>query len=159
MWRHTHILKIDTCHILHISQHVLINYVRDFFNRCLYISNASRSARPVPTTTTQENIESVERIVMGDRQISVRWVPKFLTPLQRVNRVECCLELLHNDESNPSNFSAVSLLEVSRGWVHYYDPLSKLGSNIWKKQEERTPAQPKEHRSVGKETVCCSLMM
>ena len=79
--------------------------------------DAPRSGRP-PTTTTDENIKAVEHIVMRDRQISVRrvadelnipktivheimsnhlgmrkvcirWVPKFLTPLQRVSRVEC----------------------------------------------------------------------
>ena len=35
--------------------------------------NASRSGRPT-TTTTEENIKAVERIVMCDRQISVRRV-------------------------------------------------------------------------------------
>ena len=71
------------------------------------------------TITADENIQAVERIVMRDRHISVRrldyelsiptttvyqiisnhlgmkkvsttWVPKLLTPVQRVNRVDCC---------------------------------------------------------------------
>ena len=93
----------------------LKNPARDF-------EDAPRTGRPL-TTATDENIEVVEHIVMRDRQISVRrvavelgipktivheilsnhlgmrkvyvrWVPKFLTPIQRLNRVECCLELL-----------------------------------------------------------------
>ena len=71
-------------------------------------------ARP-SIITADENIETVERIVMHDRQISIhrlgeeltiiheimnnymgmkkvctQWVPKLLTPIQRVNRVNCC---------------------------------------------------------------------
>ena len=73
--------------------------------------------------TTDENIEAVERIVMRNRQVSVRclayelaipkstfheimdnqlgmkkicirWVPKLLTPIQRANRMDCYQELL-----------------------------------------------------------------
>ena len=71
------------------------------------------------TITANENIQAVERIVMRDRQISIRrlaeelaiskttiheimgmkkvctrWIPKLLTPIQRANRVDCCQELL-----------------------------------------------------------------
>ena len=71
------------------------------------------------TITTDENIQAIERIVMGDRQIcirhvafelaiptttvyeiisnhlgmkkvSTRWVPKLLIPIQCANRVCCC---------------------------------------------------------------------
>ena len=70
------------------------------------------------TITADENIETIERIVMRDRQISVRrlaeelgipkttiheimndhmgikkvctrWIPKLFTPIQRANRVHC----------------------------------------------------------------------
>ena len=73
--------------------------------------------------TADENIEAVERIVMRNRQISIRrlaeelaipkntmheimnnhmgmkkictrWVLKLLTAIQRANRVDCCQELL-----------------------------------------------------------------
>ena len=71
-------------------------------------------ARP-SIITADENIETVERIVMHDRQISIRrpaeeltiihgimnnymgmkkvctqWLPKLLTPIQRANRMDCC---------------------------------------------------------------------
>ena len=66
------------------------------------------------TITANENIKAVERIVMRDRQMSIRpvaeelviiheimnnhmkvctrWVPKLLTPIQHANRVDCCQE-------------------------------------------------------------------
>ena len=80
--------------------------------------DAPRMGRP-STITTQANIEAVERIVVRDRQISIRrlaqelvipktiiheimdnqlgtkkvctqWILKLLTPIQRANRVDCC---------------------------------------------------------------------
>ena len=83
------------------------------------------------TNIADENIEAIQRIVMRDRQISVRrlaeglailkiiihevkdselgmkkictrWVLKLLTPIQRANRVDCCQELLQQNEVNPA---------------------------------------------------------
>ena len=83
--------------------------------------------------TTDEKIEAVERIVMHDRQISVRClayklailtatvyaimsndvgmkkvstrrVPKLLTLIQRATRVDCCQELLEENEVNLDNY-------------------------------------------------------
>ena len=81
------------------------------------------------TITTDENIEVVERIVMHNRQDSLRrqaeeltiipeimnshmgmkkvctrWILKLLTSIQRVNRVDCCQELLQQSEVNQDNF-------------------------------------------------------
>ena len=82
------------------------------------------------TITSDENIQAVERIVMRDRQVSVRreaeelafpkttiheitenqlgikkvctrWLPKLLTPTQRATCVGCCQELLQQTEGNP----------------------------------------------------------
>ena len=77
------------------------------------------------TITANENIEVVERVVMHDRQISIRrlagglanpkttiyevmnndmdmkkvctrWVPKLFTPIQRANRVHCVVKSFCN---------------------------------------------------------------
>ena len=82
---------------------------------------------PPSIITTDENFEAVERIVMCNRQISVRrlaeelaipkiiihqimdnqlgmkkvctrWILKLLTPIQRANHVDCCQELLQQSE-------------------------------------------------------------
>ena len=104
------------------------------------------------TITSNENIEAVGRFVMRDRQISIRrvtyelgipkttiheimnnhmgmkkvctrWVPKLLTSLQRANRVDCCQELLQQNEGNPAKFFD-GIVTSDESWTHHYDPLS-----------------------------------
>jgi len=41
---------------------------------------------------------------LGMRKVYTRWILKLLTPLQRMNRVECCQELLQQTEANPIQF-------------------------------------------------------
>ena len=87
--------------------------------------DAPRMGRP-PTITANENIEAVERIVMRNRQVSIRrlaeelpiihemmnnhmdmkkvcirWVSKLFTPMQRANRMDFCQGLLQLSEVNP----------------------------------------------------------
>jgi histone-lysine N-methyltransferase SETMAR len=152
-------------------------WVAEFKDPTRDFEDAPRTGRP-PTATTDENIEAVERIVLRDRQISVRrvadelgisktvvheilsnhlgmrkvcvrWVPKFLTPIQRLNRVECCLELLQASEPNPFKFFD-RIVTGDESWVHYYDPLSKQESKVWKRPEEQRPSQPRRHQSASK---------
>ena len=118
---------------------------------------APRMGHP-STITTQENIEAVERIVMRNRQVSVRrlaeelaipktiiheimdnqlgmkkvctrWILKLLTPIQRANRVDCCQELLQQSEVNPAKFFD-SIVTGDESWIHHYDPLSQLEAKI-----------------------------
>ena len=94
--------------------------------------DAPRIGRP-STITADENIEPVERTVMRDRQISIRrvaeelaipkttiheimnnhmgmkkvctwWIPKLFTSIQRINRMDCCQELLQQSEVNSAKF-------------------------------------------------------
>jgi histone-lysine N-methyltransferase SETMAR len=141
------------------------------------LEDASRIGRP-STTITDENIEAVERIVMHDRQISVRrvayelgipktcvyeilhdklgmkkvctrWVPKFLTPVQRANRVDCCEELLQQSEANSTDFFDC-IVTGDESWIHHYDPLCQFEAKVWKKPGEQTPTRPRQERSAGK---------
>ena len=124
-------------------------WVAEFMNPECAFEDAPRMGRPL-TTTTQENIEAVERIVMRDRQVSVRrlaeelaiiheimdnqlgmkkvctrWILKLLTPVQRANRVDCCQELLQQSEVNPDNFFD-SIVTDDESWIYHYDLLSQL---------------------------------
>ena len=114
------------------SYGTVAKWVAEFKDPERGFEDAPRSGRP-STTFTDENIRAIERIVMYDRQISVRrvanelgisksmvhdiinsqlgmrkvytrWILKLLTPLQRMNRVECCQELLQQTEANPIQF-------------------------------------------------------
>lgn len=83
------------------------------------------------------------------RKVCIRWVPKFLTPLQRINRVECCQELLRMCEPNSAKFLD-RIITADETWVHHYDPLSRQEAMIWKKSGEETPNQVRRQRTAGK---------
>ena len=125
-----------------------------------------------------KNIEAVERIVMCDRQISIRrlpeelaipkttthgimdkhmdmkkvctrWAPKLLTPIQCANHVDCCQELLQQSEVIPVKF----FYYIATGdefWIHHYDPLSQLEAKIWKRLGEQISTRLSQTRSAGK---------
>ena len=104
------------------SYRTVAKWVAEFKDPERAFEDAPRMSRP-STIIANENIEAVERIVMRDRQISIRrlaeelgipkttiheimnnhmgmkkvctrCVPKLLTSIQRANRVNCCQELL-----------------------------------------------------------------
>ena len=114
--------------------------------------DSSRTGRPF-TITTDQNTEAVKRIIMRDRQISVhrlayelliptttiyeimsndlgmkkvstRWEPKLLTPIQCTNRVDCCEELLLENEVNPDKYFD-RIVTGDETWAYYYDLLSQ----------------------------------
>ena len=60
---------------------------------------------------------------LGMKKVSTRWVRKLLTPIQRVNRVDCCQELLQESEVNPDNYFHRFVIG-DETWVYYYNPLS-----------------------------------
>ena len=139
--------------------------------------DAPRTGRP-PTTITDENIEAVEQVVIRDRQISIRrvadelnipkssvhrimgehlgmkkvctrWVPKSLTPLQRMNRVYCCEELLQESEADSVDFFS-RIVAGDESWVYRYDPLSQQEAKVRKMPGESTPRHLPGQRSTGK---------
>ena len=103
-----------------LSHRTVPKWVTEFKDPVRAFEDALRMGHP-STITAEENIEDVERIVMRDRQISIRrlveelvipknaiheivnnhmgmkkvctrWVPKLLTPIQRANRVYCVVK-------------------------------------------------------------------
>ena len=98
------------------SYRTVANWVAEFNNPEHGFEDVPRMGHP-STITTDENIEAVERIVMHNRQVSVRrlaeelviiheimdnqlgmkkvstrWILKLLTPIQRANRVHCVVK-------------------------------------------------------------------
>ena len=111
------------------SYRTVAKWVAEFKDSKRGFEDSPQTGHP-STITIHQNIEAVQRIVMRDRQISVgplayelaiptttvyeimsnhlsmkkistMWVPKFLTPIQHSNRVNCCQELLQESEVNP----------------------------------------------------------
>lgn len=159
------------------SYRTVAKWVAEFKDPERGFEDAPRTGRP-STTCTDENIRAIERIVMYDRQISVRrvanelgisksmvhdimnnqlgmkkvytrWVPKLLTPLQRMNRVECCQELLQLIEANPIQ-SLSRVVTGDESWIYNYDPLTQVEAKVWKRSGEPTPTRPRQQRSIGK---------
>ena len=145
------------------SYHTDAKWMAEFKDPEHAFEDAPRMGHP-SIITADENIEAVERIVMRDRQISIRhvaeelakakttiheimnnqmgmkkvctrWVPKLLTPIQRVNRVDRCQELLQQSEVNPAKFSDC-IVTGDESWTHHYDPLSQLEVKVWKRLGE-----------------------
>ena len=119
--------------------------------------DAPRMNRP-STITADENIGAAERIVVPDRQISIRCVayrlaitkttlheimnnhmgmkkvctrrvPKLLTPIQLANGVDCCQKLLQQREVNLVKFFDC-IVTGDESWIHHYDPVSQLEAKI-----------------------------
>ena len=86
---------------------------------------------------------------MGMKKVCTRWVPKFFTPIQRANRVDCCQELLQLSELNPVKFSDC-IVTGDESWTQHYDPLSQLEAKVWKRLGEQTPTRLYQERSAGK---------
>ena len=76
-------------------------------------------------------------------KVCTRWVPKLLTPLQRINRVECCQELLQESEADPSKFFGCIIIG-DESWTYHYDPLTQQEARVWKKPGEQTPTRPRQ---------------
>ena len=145
------------------SYRTVAKWVAEFKDPERGFEDALRMDHP-STITANENIEAVERIIMRDRQISIRrlaeelaipkttiheimnnqlgmkklctqWEPKLLTPIQRANRVDCRQELLQQSEVNPAKFSDC-IVTGNESWTHHYDSLSQLEAKVWKRLGE-----------------------
>ena len=81
-------------------------------------------------------------------KVYTRWVPKLLTPLQRINRVECCQELLQESEADPAKFFG-RIITGDESWIYHYDPLTQQQAKVWKKPGEQTLTRPCQQRSAG----------
>jgi transposase len=159
------------------SYRTIAKWVAEFKDPERGFEDSPRTGHP-STVTIAENIKAVERIVMRDRQISVRrvayelgistttvyevminqlgmkkvstrWVLKLLTPIQRTNRVDCCQELLQESEESWTKFYDC-IVTGDETWVYFYDPLSQQEAKVWKKSGEETPTRLRQARSAGK---------
>ena len=136
------------------SYRTIANWVAEFKDPERAFEDVARMGRRPSTITADKDIEAVERIVMHDRQISIRrlaeeltiiheimnnhmgmkkvctrWMLELLTPIQRANRVDCCQELLQQREVNPDNFFH-SIVTGDESWIRHYDPLSQLEAKV-----------------------------
>ena len=80
---------------------------------------------PIPTTTVYQVMSNH----LGMNKVSIRWVLKLLTSIQRANRVDCCQELLQENEVNPDNY-VDRIVTGDTTWAYYYDLLSQREAKV-----------------------------
>ena len=155
------------------SYRTVAKWVAEFKDPKYDFEDAPRMGR-TSTITADEIIEPVERIVMRDRQISIRrlaeelaiiheimnnhmdmkkvctqWGPKLLTPIQRANRMDCCQDFRQQSEENPVKFLDCIVIG-DEFWIYHYDTVSQLEAKVWKRLGEQTPTRLHQERSAGK---------
>lgn len=158
------------------SRTTIYDWINEFKRGRTNTKQAQGAGRP-KTALSDENCLKVQRIVLADRRIkireiaetlhlsygsifnilhedlgmkklSARWVPRLLTPMQKMNRVvtsEACLGLM---EQYPEFFK--QLVTVDETWLHYYTPETKLQSMQWMGPGEKPPKKAKTVPSAGK---------
>ena len=136
-----------------------------------------RSGRP-STATTQENIDRIHQMVMSDRRltishlanvisisrervenilnnelgmskVSARWVPRLLTPDQKLTRLVMSEANLARFEADPDRFFE-RFLTQDECWVHHFEPEIKRQSMQWKHSTSPAPKKTKVVSSAGK---------
>ena len=73
-------------------------------------------------------------------KVCTRWMPKLLIPIQRMNRVECCQELLQEIDANLVKFLD-RIVTGDKFWIYHYDSLTQQEAKFCKRLDERTPTR------------------
>ncbi|XP_076029120.1 histone-lysine N-methyltransferase SETMAR-like [Oratosquilla oratoria] len=136
-----------------------------------------RSGRPAATATTQENIDCLHHMIMGDRRLTVNqigntvgvsgervenilhkeldvskvsppWVPRLLTSDQKHTRIVMSHANLTLFEADRVSFLERFLTQEER-WVHLYKPETKWQSMQWKHSSSPTSKKAKVVSSAG----------
>nr|CAH7751414.1 unnamed protein product [Callosobruchus chinensis] len=138
------------------------------------VEDDERTGRPV-TSRIEENIKKVNEIVRKDRRLSLRMisdlsnidretvrkilhedlkmtkvcakmVPKNLTPEQKENRKNICIDIMQQLEADPGLLEKV--VTCDKTWIFQYDPETKRQSMHWKTQS--SPRMKKARMSKSK---------
>ena len=70
-----------------------------------------------------------DHLLMGE--VSARWIPRLLTPLQKQERVECAKALLIMRQDNQDDFFD-KLITPDETEVHHYNSETNIQSKQWK---------------------------
>ena len=130
------------------------------------------------TATTQENIDRIHQMVMNDRRLTIshlanvisisrervenilhnklgmskvlaQWVPRLLTPDQKLTRLVMSKANLARFEADPDRF-VERFLTQDECWVHHFEPETKRQSMQLKHSTSRAPKKAKVVSSAGK---------
>ncbi|XP_054744389.1 uncharacterized protein LOC129248798 [Anastrepha obliqua] len=152
------------------SNATVYNWVNEFKRGRIITKDEPRSGR-LKEVKTPETVEKVYKIVTQDRRIklreiadivnisyermhniihdelgmkklSARWVPRLLTPLQKMNRMSTSKVGLDMFNRNPSEFLR-RFITMDETWIHHYTPESEEQSKHWVERGSSAPKNAK----------------
>lgn len=95
---------------------------------------------------------SCQAIITNDlqfRKVCARWVPRLLTEIQRLGRLEVCQRHTARFAKEGDAFLS-RIVTCDETWVHHYTPESKQASMEWRRKGEGAPVKAKTRLSAGK---------
>ena len=92
---------------------------------------------------------SILKEELGLSRVCARWVPRLLTPEMKASTVASCEENLQRRFREGLAFLK-KIVTGDESWVHFYDPLTKQQSSLWKAATDPTPVKGKAEKSAGK---------
>lgn len=147
------------------SRSTILFWAAEFRHGRQNVTDEPRDGRPVEAVTSQHS-EEMEKLLIENRRISVaslseqlkvsrgsvgtllknagyrkvssRFVPRFLTPDMRANRMAACQQNLGIAEQYGERFLH-NILTVDESPLSLYNPLTKRESSEWRKPTERKP--------------------
>lgn len=156
------------------------SWVRQFNEGRTSCDNKPKQSRP-RTSRSDDMIERVERVVLGDRRMTVeqiassvgisvgsvhtilhddlkmrkvssRWVPRMLTDDHKAARVACCQAMLTRNEGMNGTFFS-SIVTMDETWMPFFNPETKRQSAQWKHTDSPPPKKFRVSASAEKMMV------
>ena len=118
--------------------------------------NAERSDRKLKLREIADTLKISEGSVftilhesLGSRKLFSKWVPHFLTPDQKQQRVEDSERCLKLFKRGKKDFLR-RYMTIDETWIHHYTPETRRSSAEWKAAGENRPKRPKTQQWAGK---------
>ena len=100
------------------------------------------------------SVGSIENILhdhLHMSKVSARWVPRFLTPIQKEQRADSCKELIELESKDTRFYDRIVTMDET--WVHHFDPEMKSSSMKWKTPSSPTPKKARRMVLVPSEVI------
>lgn len=139
--------------------------------------DAERSGRPNEAVTA-ENVEKVEKLIHSNRKVKLqeiadalklskgtiftiahehlgmkklfsKWVPRFLKPEEKQQRMEASQSCLAMFTRNKAEFLR-RYITMDETWIHHFTPETSRESAEWRAPGESAPKRPKTQQTAGK---------
>lgn len=95
------------------------------------------------------SVEDIVKYHLHYRKVNARWVPRTLTDVNKMVRMQAASRLLQQFEDEGDAFLK-SIVTTDETWVHYFIPESQQSSREWRHTSSPKPKRARRSRSAGK---------